>query len=78
MLVNANFSSLNYIKQVQVDGDIAYRDLNKNGKMDVYEHARQPIEKRVQDILKQMNLDEKAGMMFYPPTRVNTGASLRA
>ena len=61
---------------VRTDGDVAYRDLNKNGKMDVYEDARQPIEKRVQDVLKQMNLDEKAGMMFYPATRVNKDGTI--
>ena len=34
-------------------------DFNKNGKMDVFENPKQPIEKRVQDLLSQMNLDEK-------------------
>lgn len=34
-------------------------DFNKNGKKDVYEDPRQPIEKRVDDLLRQMNLDEK-------------------
>ena len=38
------------------DGSI---DFNKNGKMDVFENPKQPIEKRVQDLLSQMNLDEK-------------------
>src|ERR1700712_5571488 len=56
---------------IRSSGDASYRDLNKNGKMDVYEDASQPIEKRVQDLLKQMTLEEKAGMMFYSPVRVN-------
>jgi beta-glucosidase len=34
-------------------------DLNKNGRMDVYENPRAPIEQRVNDLLAQMNLDEK-------------------
>lgn len=34
-------------------------DLNKNGKKDVYEDAKQPIEKRVEDLLGQMTLEEK-------------------
>jgi beta-glucosidase len=54
----------------------AYRDLNKNGKLDVYEDSRQPIEKRVQDLLKQMTLEEKAGMMFYSPIRVNADGTI--
>ncbi len=61
---------------IRTDGDIAYRDLNKNGKMDVYEDPRQPIDKRVQDLLKQMTLEEKAGMMFYSPVRVNKDGSI--
>lgn len=61
---------------VRVDGGITYRDLNKNGKMDVYEDRRQPIEKRVQDLLKQMTLEEKAGMMFYSPVRVNADGTI--
>ncbi len=34
-------------------------DLNKNGKLDVYEDARQPIDKRVEDLLERMTLEEK-------------------
>jgi beta-glucosidase len=61
---------------IRTSGDTAYRDLNKNGKMDVYEDSSQPIEKRVQDLLKQMTLEEKAGMMFYSPIRVNADGSI--
>ncbi len=41
-----------------------FRDLNKNGALDVYEDFRRPVEERVADILRQMTLEEKAGMMF--------------
>src|SRR5260370_39346302 len=34
-------------------------DLNKNGRMDVYENPAAPIERRVEDLLSQMNLAEK-------------------
>jgi beta-glucosidase len=34
-------------------------DLNKNGRMDVYENPKVDIEKRITDLLSQMNLDEK-------------------
>lgn len=67
---------LNYSTLVRTDGDDNYRDLNKNGKKDVYEDPAQPIEKRVQDLLKQMTLEEKAGMMFYVPTRVNKDGTI--
>jgi beta-glucosidase len=34
-------------------------DLNKNGRMDVYENPKVDIEKRISDLLSQMNLEEK-------------------
>jgi beta-glucosidase len=34
-------------------------DLNKNGRMDVYENPRAPVNARVEDLLRQMNLNEK-------------------
>src|SRR5215469_4863608 len=53
-----------------------YRDLNKNGKLDVYEDRRQPVSARVDDLLKQMTLDEKAGMLFINGARVNDDGSI--
>ena len=38
--------------------------LNKNGKLDLYEDYREPIESRLDDLLSQMTLEEKAGTMF--------------
>jgi beta-glucosidase len=42
-----------------------FRDLNKNGRLDPYEDPRRPIEERVEDLLGQMTLEEKAGLMFH-------------
>jgi beta-glucosidase len=36
-----------------------WTDLNKNGRMDVYENPAASIERRVEDLLSQMNLEEK-------------------
>ena len=41
-----------------------YRDLNKNGKLDVYEDKTQSIDDRVSDLISKMTLREKAGSMF--------------
>lgn len=38
-------------------------DFNKNGVMDVYEDPNAPIEDRIQDLLKQMTLEEKTCQM---------------
>ena len=61
---------------VRTDGNVVYVDLNKNGKLDVYEDPTKPIEDRVQDLLKKMTIEEKAGMMFYSPIRVNADGSI--
>src|SRR5882672_4780067 len=34
-------------------------DLNKNGRMDVYEDPKAPLERRIDDLLSQMTLEEK-------------------
>ena len=52
-------------RTLTVDG-LTFRDLNKNGRLDVYEDPRRPIEERVADLLGQMTLEEKVGMMFQP------------
>lgn len=54
----------------------SYRDLNKNGKMDIYEDKSKPIDQRVADLLQQMNLEEKAGMMFINGTLINDDGSI--
>jgi len=61
---------------IRISDGFAYRDLNKNGKLDIYEDSRQPTEHRVQDLLKKMTLEEKAGMMFYSPVRVNADGTI--
>jgi beta-glucosidase len=44
---------------------ISFRDLNKNGRLDIYEDPRHPISERVEDLLGQMTLEEKVGLMFH-------------
>src|SRR5713226_924280 len=60
-------------KNIYHDGWI---DLNKNGRMDVYENTKAPIERRVEDLLSQMNLDEKTCQTatLYGVGRGRTGA----
>jgi beta-glucosidase len=58
------------------DGDLTFRDLNKNGKLDPYEDPRRPIDERVEDLLAQMTLEEKAGLMFHMIAGVNPDGSL--
>lgn len=53
-----------------------FRDLNSNGVLDIFEDINQPIEDRIDDLLAQMTLEEKAGMMFINGAPVNDDGSL--
>src|SRR5881394_1233811 len=43
-------------KDIYHDG---WTDLNKNGRKDVYEDSHAPVDRRVEDLLRQMTLEEK-------------------
>ncbi|MBN8826847.1 MULTISPECIES: glycoside hydrolase family 3 N-terminal domain-containing protein [unclassified Spirosoma] len=49
---------------------LQFKDLNKNGKLDPYEDWRLPVEKRVNDLVSQMTLEEKIGFMLISTTRM--------
>lgn len=53
-----------------------FRDLNGNGRLDPYEDQTRPVEERVEDLLAQMTLEEKAGLMFHPPVLMNPDGTL--
>jgi len=61
---------------LKTEAGFLYRDLNKNDKLDVYEDPRQPIEARIDDLINQMTVEEKAGMLFYNGAFVNQDGSL--
>ncbi len=61
---------------IRTEGGVTFRDLNKNGKLDLYEDPRQPIEARVDDLMSQMSLEEKAGLMFINGVVVNEDGSI--
>lgn len=50
---------------LQING-LLFKDLNKNGKLDVYEDWRRSKEERVNDLVAQMTVEEKAGLMVGP------------
>ena len=47
-----------------------FRDLNKNEMLDIYEDIRQSIDDRVNDLISQMTIEEKAGSIFIDITKV--------
>lgn len=44
--------------------EIEFKDLNNNGKLDIYEDWRKSSEERAKDLVNQMTLEEKAGMIL--------------
>jgi beta-glucosidase len=54
----------------------SFRDLNKNGRLDPYEDPSLPIEARVEDLLGQMTLEEKVGLMFFSMIPMNQDGTL--
>src|SRR6266508_1728562 len=69
-------STLEQSNLIQTENGFTFRDLNKNGKLDVYEDPRQPIDIRVEDLLRQMTLEEKAGLLFINGAVVNEDSSI--
>ena len=45
---------------------LQFRDLNKNGELDLYEDWRLSDSARIADLLSQMTLEEKVGLLFHP------------
>ena len=47
---------------IKID-NLKFKDLNNNGKLDKYEDWRLSSDQRAEDLVRQMTLEEKAGMM---------------
>ena len=70
-VVGARVASL-----LQADGFV-FKDLNKNGRLDPYEDWRRPVAERVDDLVSQMTLEEKAGLMVGPSLAMGPGGTVR-
>ncbi len=56
----------------------AFRDLNHNGRLDLYENRRLPVDARIEDLLGQMTVEEKVGSLLHATLPGNTGATGQA
>lgn len=43
----------------------AFKDLNRNGELDIYEDWRQPVDERAEDLVGQMSVEQMTGLMLY-------------
>ena len=70
---------LTYIEGVTpiltVDG-LKFKDLNKNGALDVYEDWRKDTEERVWDLIAQLTPEEEAGLHFCVSANLNTARAM--
>jgi beta-glucosidase len=64
------------VATLQVGGYL-FRDLNKNGRLDPYEDWRLPVAARVDDLVSQMTVEEKAGLMVGPSLAMGPGGAVR-
>ncbi|WP_372948527.1 glycoside hydrolase family 3 protein [Mariniphaga sp.] len=44
--------------------ELKFKDLNKNGKLDIYEDWRQPVVNRIDNLIAQLTLEEKVGFLL--------------
>jgi beta-glucosidase len=58
------YSAASGIKLITVGG-FAFKDLNKNGKLDKYEDWRLPSDIRAKDLASKMSVEQIAGLMLY-------------
>ena len=64
-------------KVITVDGH-QFKDLNDNGKLDSYEDWRLSVDERINDLVSQMTLEEKAGMMLIDTLNSEVGGKIGA
>ena len=63
------YSKNSGVKIIKENGE-SFKDLNKNGKLDIYENPTETISNRVEDLISQMTVEEKAGTMFITMTGI--------
>ncbi len=57
-------------------GQQSFRDLNKNGSLDKYEDWRLSVGERIEDLMGQMTLEEKVGMMLINTLNAEAGGKI--
>jgi len=69
LVINQGGQTLGYAPESGVslvtDKGFAFKDLNRNGALDPYEDWRLAPEERISDLVKQMSVEQIAGLMLY-------------
>ena len=64
--------------QILTKGGYAFKDLNRNGKLDIYEDWRKDPLVRAKDLASQLSIEEIAGMMLYSAHQAINGPEITA
>ncbi|NLA48297.1 MAG: beta-glucosidase, partial [Bacteroidales bacterium] len=62
--VTLGYSPSSGVKIIIADG-LAFKDLNRNGKLDAYEDWRLPFDDRARDLASRLSVEQIAGLMLY-------------
>lgn len=70
MVTNEGGDTLGYspdsgVTIIEQDG-YAFKDLDKDGELDVYEDWRQEDDARIQDLVSKLGIEDMAGLMLFP------------
>src|SRR5664279_841140 len=81
IITNKDGQALGYdttsgVKILTVKG-LAFKDLNKNGKLDKYEDWRLSAEERAKDLASKMTVEQIAGLMLYSAHQAIPSGSTR-
>ncbi len=70
-ITNENGATLGYSTtsgvEILTEDGYAFKDLNRNGRLDKYEDWRLPVEERAKDLAARMTIEQIAGLMLYSP-----------
>jgi len=58
------YDTTSHVKLLTVKG-LAFKDLNKNGTLDIYEDWRLTADERAKDLASKMSIEQIAGLMLY-------------
>lgn len=69
LILNRGGQTLGYSTKsgvtILTDNGFAFKDLNKNGQLDIYEDWRKPVGERAGDLASKMSVEQIAGLMLY-------------
>jgi beta-glucosidase len=70
------YDTTSSVKLLTVNG-LAFKDLNRNGKLDIYEDWRKSADERAKDLASKMTIEQIAGLMLYSAHQAIPSGSTR-